>query len=211
MDTLPIPLPASRTVTVLVTPAHSGDLLARLLAELALRGRLTVLDGGNRFPAYRLLQHLRLRLPDPASVARQVTIRRAFTCHQVLALLESAPPLPHPTVLLDPLAAFYDENVPLPESSRLLDSALRQVERLRQHAPVLIVLPPPPSSLVSLRLAGTPKGTAPSTSEAIPSRPNCSTPSIPDRITLFDRLCAAANSLHTLELSLPPDLQPALL
>lgn len=178
MDILPIPLPASRTLTVLVTPAHSGDLLARLLAELALRGPLTVLDGGNRFPAYRLLQFLRLRLADPASVARQVIIRRAFTCHQLLALLESAPSLPHPTVLLDPLATFYDENVPLPEASHLLDSSLRHLERLRRHAPILITLPQPP---------------------------------IPDRIIFFERLCSAANSLHTLDLPTPASLQPALL
>ncbi len=60
----------------------------------------------------------------------------------MLALLENTPALPQPHLLLDPFATFYDEQVPLPEVRRLLEGCLRQLERLRQLAPVLVALPP---------------------------------------------------------------------
>lgn len=134
------------TLTVLCAPHAAREETAALMAELALRGAVTVLDGGNRFAAYHLMQRLRQRIPDPASVARRIFVRRAFTCYQMLSLLESTPPRPQPYILLDLLATFYDENVPLPETRRLLESCLRQVERLCQIAPLLATLAPPSSA-----------------------------------------------------------------
>jgi hypothetical protein len=61
----------------------------------------------------------------------------------MLTLLEGAASLPQPHLLLDLLVTFYDEQVPLPETSRLLDGCLRQVERLAQNAPVLVTVTPP--------------------------------------------------------------------
>jgi len=135
-----------RTLTVLCTPHAGRDEAALLAAELALNGPVTVLDGGNRFAAFRLMQHLRLHLPDPASAARRVFVRRAFTCYQMQALLDATPSRPQPHILLDLLATFYDENVPLPEAHRLLESCLCQVERLSLAGPLLVTLSPPPSS-----------------------------------------------------------------
>jgi hypothetical protein len=134
-----------RTLTVLCAPHAGRDEAALLAAELALSGPVTVLDGGNRFAAFRLMQHLRLHLPDPAPAARRVFVRRAFTCYQMQALLDAAPSRPQPHILLDLLATFYDENVPLPEARHLLESCLRQVERLSQAGSLLVTLSPPPS------------------------------------------------------------------
>ena len=140
METLPIPL--SRSLTVFCAPTANGEPVSQLIAELALRGPVTILDGGNCLPVYRLLRLLRLRLPDIAAAAGRIFVQRAFTCYQMLALLENAPALPQPHLLLDPFATFYDEQVPLPEVRRLLEGCLRQLERLRQLAPVLVALPP---------------------------------------------------------------------
>ena len=140
MDALPIPLP--RSLTAFCTPTANSEPISQLIAELALRGPVTVLDGGNCFPAYRLLRLLRLRVQDPTDAARRVFVRRAFTCYQVVALLESTPALPQPYLILDPFATFYDEQVPLPEVRRLLEGCLRQLDRLCQLAPVLVALPP---------------------------------------------------------------------
>lgn len=140
MNTLPVPLP--RTLTVLCAPHGGGEPVMQLLAELALCGPVTVLDGGNHFPAYRLLRLLSLRSPDPAAAARRVCVRRAFTCYQVLALLESLQALPQPCLLLDPLSTFYDEQISLAEVTRLLEGCLQQLERLCQAAPLLVVLSP---------------------------------------------------------------------
>lgn len=132
-------------LTALCAPHAAREEASLLIAELALQGPVMVLDGGNRFAGYRLMQHLRLRLPDPTPAIRRVFVRRAFTCYQVSALLDETPSRPQPCILLDLLATFHDENVPLPEARRLLESCLRQVERLSQAGPLLVTLSPPPS------------------------------------------------------------------
>lgn len=172
METLPVPLP--RTLTVFVARADPAGLFAPALAALALRGPLTVLDGGNRFPVYRLLQVLRLHFADPLPAARQVHLCRAFTCHQMLALLQALPAAPEPTVLLDPLSTFYDEAVPLPEAIHLLEACRTQIARLRREAGVLAFVPPPRQG---------------------------------ERLEIFERFCAAAGGMLTLEEAPPAAAQ----
>lgn len=132
-------------LTALCAPHAAREEAALLIARLALQGPVMVIDGGNRFAGYRIMQHLRLHLADPMPAIRRVFVRRAFTCYQVSALLEELPSRSQPTILLDMLATFYDENVSLPESSRLLECCLRQVERLSQAGPLLVTLTPPPT------------------------------------------------------------------
>ncbi|MGB8214134.1 MAG: hypothetical protein WCE68_11295 [Anaerolineales bacterium] len=143
MDTLPIPLPYSLTV---FCGSGRSEPVAQVLAELAVRGPLAILDGGNRFPAYHLIRLIRSRTPDPAAALQHTSVRRAFTCYQMLAMLEGTPALPQPYVILDLLTTFYDEQVPLPEVRRLLEGCLRQVERLCRTSPVLVTASPPPSA-----------------------------------------------------------------
>ena len=61
----------------------------------------------------------------------------------MLALLEGTPCLPQPYILLNPLATFYDEQIPEAEIRRLLEVSLLQMERLAQGAPVLASITPP--------------------------------------------------------------------
>lgn len=139
----------------IITALHTGSLLvicaphaareqaATLAAGLALRGALTVLDGGNRFRPYLVAQLLRQSTVQVDATARRLFVRRAFTCYQVLALLEDTPALRQPYLVLDLLATFYDDHVHEREARRLLESCLWQVDRLRQFAPVVVTLAPP--------------------------------------------------------------------
>lgn len=138
-------LPALRpgALTVVCAPHAAREPIARLTAELALQGSVTVLDGGNRFQPYRVAHLLRQKTPDVNRVSQRIFIRRAFTCYQMLALLEGTPSLRQPYILLDLLATFYDDHVPAHEARRLLYGCLRQVERLGQFAPVVVTLAPP--------------------------------------------------------------------
>lgn len=141
MDTL---TPLRRASLTVVCAPHAAREQANLMAaSLAVRGPLTVLDCGNRLQPYRIAQWLRQRTPDVAAAAGRITVRRAFTCYQALALLENTPALSQPCLILDLLASFYDDQVPLPEARRLLNQCLRQVTRLHHHAPVLVTLAPP--------------------------------------------------------------------
>ena len=128
---------------VIRAPHAARDAAALLIADLALRGPLTVLDGGNRFQAYRVAQYLRRQTTQVEAAARHMFISRAFTCYQLLALLENTPALRQPCIILDLLGGFYDDHVNEREVRRLLEACLRQVERLSQFAPVIVTLAPP--------------------------------------------------------------------
>jgi len=134
METLPIP---HRAGLIVATSTHGlREQAALLAAELATQGPVTVLDGGNCFPFYRFA---RLTRGSPDATKR-LFIRRAFTCYQMLALLESTPALPQPYLILDMLATFYDEQIPEWEVSRLSDACISQAKRLSLHAPAILLL-----------------------------------------------------------------------
>ena len=138
-------LPAITTgsFTVVCAQHAAREQITSVIAELSLRGPLTILDGGNRFQAYRVAHLIRKQTPDVRAAAERLFIRRAFTCYQMLALLENTPSERQPYLVLDLLATFYDDHVPTHETSRLLDACLTQLERLRRAAPVAITLAPP--------------------------------------------------------------------
>ena len=98
-----------------------------------------VLDGGNRFNAYTVARAARGR----RDILDRITVSRAFTCHQLLALLESTAASPAPFVVLDLLRTFYDESVPAGERKRLLRGCLAQLHRLEQAGGGLVSVHPP--------------------------------------------------------------------
>ena len=76
------------------------------------------------------------------SISKRIFVRRAFTCYQVVNLLESTPALAHPYVILNLLSTFQDDQVKPNEADRLLALCLSHIERLRLYAPVAITLEP---------------------------------------------------------------------
>jgi hypothetical protein len=100
-------------------------------------------------------------------------LARAFTCYQMLTLLDEYPDtsghpsteevvslerilqeqepegrqtaylLPPPTLVLDLLATFYDENVSLVESRRLLELCINHLNRMAARAPLAVSIRPP--------------------------------------------------------------------
>lgn len=127
---------------VICAPHAAREPISTLAAQLALRGPLTILDGGNCFQPYRVAQLLRQQTADVAHAARRLFVRRAFTCYQMLALLEDAPPLKQPHLVLDLLATFQDDHVQAQESQRLLGLCLFHLERLCQAAPLVVSISP---------------------------------------------------------------------
>ena len=117
--------------------------IAQVTARLALEGPVTLLDGCNGTPAYRILRLIAARSPEPEVAMSRVYVRRAFTCYQMIALLDGTPALPQPYIILDPLSTFYDDQVPLREIERLLAVCQRHIERLSHAGPVLVALHPP--------------------------------------------------------------------
>ncbi|MFO7624692.1 MAG: hypothetical protein R6V73_10100 [Anaerolineales bacterium] len=140
MNKLPEPSPGSLWL-VLARRAAQQPMLD-LAARLAQRGPVQVLDGGNSFNAYIVARSLGRWAGEDGKELEQalkrISVARAFTCYQVLTLLSETPTTPYPTLVLDLLATFYDENVELYESQRLLESCLGHLLRLSRLAPVII-------------------------------------------------------------------------
>jgi hypothetical protein len=134
---------------LLVGPRSMNTTMLTAIARLGECGALRVLDGGNRFNAYSVACAARGR-PE---VLNRITVSRAFTCYQMLSLLESTPSIQVPFVVLDMLSTFYDESVQVGERKRLLRSCITHLKRLERTADgVVSVHPPSVPSLASQEL-----------------------------------------------------------
>lgn len=134
------PLPTLLCNKLLVTLASHLDHIPDLIAELALLGPVTVLDGGNCFPAYRIAQLIRRKSLEVNAISKRITVRRAFTCYQMVNLLESTPASGQPHVILNLLSTFQDDQVKPNEADRLLTICFANIERMLISAPVAITL-----------------------------------------------------------------------
>ena len=127
-----------------------------------------MLDGGNRFNAYLVARGAR----GQTDLLERITVSRAFTCYQMLTLLETTPALlascqrdtcawrkcrccaraagsrpaavpPRLILVLDMLNTFYDESVRVHERRRLLESCIVHLDRLSQPAGGAVTVHPP--------------------------------------------------------------------
>jgi hypothetical protein len=155
---LPIPALDARLLDELVRPRlalfwGTQEPTRTLLAAattLAARGLpLRLFDGGNRFDGYfvaRLARRLSAHpvqasargAHSPQATLGRIHISRAFTCFQLAELIENAPASPEPLFVLDLLATFYDESVPLRDSERLLETSITHLKRLATAGPVIV-------------------------------------------------------------------------
>jgi hypothetical protein len=146
VNTLLNPVPGD---LLLVMAPHA--IMWDLIARLACRGTLRLLDGGNRFDVYRCNLAIGRALGGQTAelplILDRIRLARAFTCYQLVALLKETPTQAVPTLVLDLLSTFYDENVSAEESLRLLRDCLAQLRRLNRLAPVAVsARPGPPES-----------------------------------------------------------------
>ena len=112
--------------------------LMSMLAALALRGRVIVLDGGNCFDGYALARALRRQTHQIHPALKAIQLSRAFTCYQMFAVLAELPVDGTPVIVLDMLATFLDENVGFAKRQRLLDNSLALLRRISGGAPVAV-------------------------------------------------------------------------
>ena len=128
---------------LVIAPNAARTAMLDLAAQLAAHGSLRVLDGGNQFNVYPVARSICRHTPDLNAALQRIFLSRAFTCYQMAVMLNEAAAAPVPTLALDLLATFYDENVTLVESQRLLQGCLDQLQRISQQAPVIVSVSPP--------------------------------------------------------------------
>ena len=139
-----LPSLSGRHITLLIGPRAQREMMLDLTAVLALRGRVRVLDGGNSFDPYPVARAIRRRTHRLDEIFARVTIARAFTCYQVVTLLEHTPATNRPHLVCDLTATFSDAAVSYTESSRLLHIAAGELRRLSRRAPVVVTARPAP-------------------------------------------------------------------
>lgn len=132
----------SGQLVLVVGPHAAQEPMLTLAAALARRGPLRVLDGGLRFNAYNLARALRRVTTEIDAALERISLARAFTCYQMESLLAASAVDSMPTLALDLLATFYDENERLAERKRLLRRAVLHLQRLGQGAPVAVSTQP---------------------------------------------------------------------
>jgi hypothetical protein len=132
-------LPQAGRFILVAGPRSLLPTLLILIARLAEKGQVNVLDGGNQFQAYLVARAAR----GQAELLERITVARAFTCYQMLSLLEQTPALPVPFVVLNLLGTFYDESVRAGERKRILCACLAQLNRLEQKAGGVVSIHPP--------------------------------------------------------------------
>ena len=96
------------------------------------------MDGGNQFNVYSIAKAIRRQTARLNDALNNIQISRSFSCYQMTALLERAQTETAPLFVLDFLFSYYDEDIRLEESQRLLRKAVRSFERLSQQAPLVI-------------------------------------------------------------------------
>ncbi|HNB55149.1 MAG TPA: hypothetical protein PK530_24575 [Anaerolineales bacterium] len=117
--------------------------LYMLMAFYAGQGEVFVLDGGNRFNAYQVARAMRAQTVHLYTWQARLHVARAFTCHEMTALLTRMPGSAAPIFVLDFLATFSDEAVTEAEAGWLLHRGLEAIQRLQKTAPVFITGTPP--------------------------------------------------------------------
>jgi len=116
--------------------SFDGYFVARLARQLALASARP--PAHRRSPPPDRADPLRDAKRDPYDILDRMHLSRAFTCFQLAELIETAPAGPEPLFVLDLLATFYDESVPLRDSERLLATTLTHMRRLAAVGPVIV-------------------------------------------------------------------------
>ncbi len=133
-------------IGLLISPGSGKrgyEALLKATAVLAMEDSVRVIVCGNKFNLRQVSRDIRCQTPHLPDILDRIAVARAFTCYQVVTLLRQTPITPEPTLIFDLLATFYDENVSLAESYRLVNIVTRRLAALRRQAPILIGIHPP--------------------------------------------------------------------
>lgn len=177
-----IRLADSNQLYLVIGGKTAASRLLELAAQLALRGPLLLLDCGNCAAPLPLARQLHRLTSNPVGVLERVHAARAFTCYQVVALLERtcASPSRRPVLVFNLLATFYDESVSYGEGRRLLAHCLELLRLVTATAPVAVNARRPPAEF-------------------------------PERAHFMDMLCSFADQVWVEEEDAPPTpCQPGL-
>ncbi|MGA3022112.1 MAG: hypothetical protein ABSE66_04810 [Thermoplasmata archaeon] len=137
--------------TVWTGPSVAVEPVLELLyaGSALVRGRISLLEGANRFHPYRIGEFGRAFGVDATETLRRIRLARAFTAYQMVALVDgwAREARRHPPTLLvghELPALFADAEIPDDERSALLGHVARTLAALAREVrvPLLLTLAP---------------------------------------------------------------------
>lgn len=134
----PLKYVQSQQILLIIAQSAAREQMLEWIAMQACGGRVRVIDGGNQFNVYRVAKNIRRQTHRLHTVLQNIQISRSFSCYQMTALLEKTPAENTPLFLLDFLFSYYDEDIRLKESMRLLTKSIQSLKRLSTQAPLII-------------------------------------------------------------------------
>jgi hypothetical protein len=135
--------PSQNSFTLMLETRVLYPLLDERIVRHALSGPVIVLDAGNCFNPLRLARSIRRQTVDVTRILDRIQVARAFTCFQVIPLLEQTCRPAGPVYVLRLLDTFTDEVVPAQERLRLLLQVSDHVQRLRRATALTVTLRTP--------------------------------------------------------------------
>jgi hypothetical protein len=129
---------------VVMPRSQQREYIQEMIVRLALVGPVRVIIGNNRFDAHEAARAIRRHTSQVASTLERIHLARAFTCYQMLTLLQETAGNPMPTLAVGLLETFYDENIPDFESLRILRECIWELNRLSRAVPLVVSVAPRP-------------------------------------------------------------------
>lgn len=133
---------------LLVVANHAArEQMLEWIALQACQGRVRVVDGSNQFNVYRIAKTIRRQTARLTDALKNIQVSRSFSCYQMTAMLEKVAAQSGgegvdeenvPVFALDLLFSYYDEDVKLPESERLLQKSIRSLEQISRRGPLVV-------------------------------------------------------------------------
>ena len=139
-DTLQPDDQGAHPLTLIFESRPQRAALDEIIIREALCNPILVLDAGNCFNPLQLTQKIRKQTQEVIETLERIQVARAFTCFQVVTLLEETRDPKGPVFILRLLTTFVDEMIPVYERLRLLKQVDGHIERLRTSAAVRVMI-----------------------------------------------------------------------
>jgi hypothetical protein len=114
--------------------------IAELIATMAIRESFSIVAGSEWLPLYDVARHLSYQTNDFKRIMDQVRLARAFTCYQLLDILNHTPPVREPLLVVNGLHPFYDADVQPDVRSRVLEACVRRLDDLSYARPIAVIV-----------------------------------------------------------------------
>ena len=133
----PAGTPVRKALIVGERPESLTVYLSAFAASLGFK--VLIADGANSFDPYVISKFARKEGFQPDELLKEISVARAFTCHQLATLIRKRldpvvpPGVSSLIVFLGPCTMFFDEDVPGEEAALLFRKMLAKVQEMSQR------------------------------------------------------------------------------